>query len=118
MIPSVILMGLTVASMTLLSANLWHFYMLYFLIPLLGAGTLPQSYSRVLIAWFARRRGIALGISLAGFGVGAMLVPVIAQMMIENHGWRMAYAAFAAAIFALALPMAVFVLKESPAEMG
>ena len=118
LIPSVILMGLTVASMTLLSANLWHFYMLYFLIPLLGAGTLPQSYSRVLIAWFARRRGIALGISLAGFGVGAMLVPVIAQMMIENHGWRMAYAAFAAAIFALALPMAVFVLKESPAEMG
>ena len=118
LIPSVILMGLTVASMTLLSANLWHFYLLYFLIPLLGAGTLPQSYSRVLIAWFSRRRGIALGISLAGFGVGAMLVPVFAQMMIENHGWRLAYAGFAAAIFALALPMAVFVLKESPAEMG
>ena len=118
LIPSMILMGLTVASMTLLSANLWHFYLLYFLIPLLGAGTLPQSYSRVLIAWFSRRRGIALGISLAGFGVGAMLVPVFAQMMIENHGWRLAYAGFAAAIFALALPMAVFVLKESPAEMG
>ena len=118
LIPSVILMGLTVASMTLLSANLWHFYLLYFLIPLLGAGTLPQSYSRVLIAWFSRRRGIALGISLAGFGVGAMLVPVFAQMMIEDHGWRMAYAGFAAAILALALPMAVFVLKESPAEMG
>ena len=118
LIPSVILMGLTVASMTLLSANLWHFYLLYFLIPLLGAGTLPQSYSRVLIAWFSRRRGIALGISLAGFGVGAMLVPVFAQMMIEDHGWRMAYAGFAAAIFALALPMAVLVLKESPAEMG
>ena len=118
LIPSVILMGLTVASMTLLSANLWHYYMLYFLIPLLGAGTLPQSYSRVLIAWFSRRRGIALGISLAGFGVGAMLVPVFAQMMIENHGWRLAYAGFAAAIFALALPMAIFVLKESPAEMG
>ena len=118
LIPSVVLMGLTVASMTLLSANLWHYYMLYFLIPLLGAGTLPQSYSRVLIAWFSRRRGIALGISLAGFGVGAMLVPVFAQMMIENHGWRLAYAGFAAAIFALALPMTVFVLKESPAEMG
>ena len=118
LIPSVILMGLTVASMTLLTANLWHFYLLYFLIPLLGAGTLPQSYSRVLIAWFSRRRGIALGISLAGLGVGAMLVPVFAQMMIENHGWRMAYAGFAAAIFALALPMAIFILKENPEEMG
>ncbi len=118
LIPSVIMMGLTVASMGLLSANLWHFYALYFLIPLLGAGTLPQSYSRVLIAWFSRRRGIALGISLAGFGVGAMLVPIVAQLMIENYGWRMAYAGFAVAVFALALPMAVFILKESPAEMG
>ncbi len=118
LIPSVIMMGLTVASMALLSADLWHFYALYFLIPFLGAGTLPQSYSRVLIAWFSRRRGIALGISLAGFGVGAMLVPIVAQLMIENYGWRMAYVGFAAAVFALALPMAVFVMKETPEEMG
>ena len=118
LIPSVIMMGLTVASMALLSADLWHFYALYFLIPFLGAGTLPQSYSRVLIAWFSRRRGIALGISLAGFGVGAMLVPIVAQLMIENYGWRMAYVGFAAAVFALALPMALFVMKETPEEMG
>ena len=118
LIPSVIMMGLVVASMALLSASLWHFYALYFLIPFLGAGTLPQSYSRVLIAWFARRRGIALGISLAGFGVGAMLVPVVGQLMIENYGWRMAYVGFAAAVFALALPMAVFIMKETPEEMG
>ena len=118
LIPSVIMMGLVVASMALLSANIWHFYALYFLIPFLGAGTLPQSYSRVLIAWFERRRGIALGISLAGFGVGAMLVPVVAQLMIENYGWRMAYAGFAVAVFALALPMAVLILKERPEEMG
>ena len=118
LILSVIMMGLTVASMALLSASLWHFYALYFLIPFAGAGTLPQSYSRVLIAWFERRRGIALGISLAGFGVGAMLVPVVAQLMIDNYGWRMAYAGFGAAVLALALPMAVFVLRERPEEMG
>ncbi len=118
LIISVILMGLTVASMALLSASLWHFYALYFLIPFVGAGTLPQSYSRVLIAWFERRRGIALGISLSGFGVGAMLVPVLAQLMIDNYGWRMAYAGFGAAVLALALPMVVFILRENPAEMG
>ena len=38
--------------------------------------------------------------------------------MIENYGWRMAYIGFAAAVFALALPMAVFIMKETPAEMG
>lgn len=118
LLPSVTLMGLVVAAMTLLSPNLWHFYALYFLIPFLGAGTLPQSYSRVLLAWFSRRRGLALGVSLSGFGVGAMLVPVFVQAMSANYGWRMAYAGFALLIFALALPMAAFVLKETPEEMG
>ena len=44
LIPSVILMSITVASMSMLTANIWHYYALYFLIPFLGAGTLPQSY--------------------------------------------------------------------------
>lgn len=118
LLPSVTLMGFAVAAMTLLSPNLWHLYALYFLIPFLGAGTLPQSYSRVLLAWFSRRRGLALGLSLSGFGVGAMLVPVFVQAMSANFGWRMAYAGFALLIFVLALPMAAFVMKETPEEMG
>ena len=84
LIPSTILMALAVASMMFLTRNIWHFYAMFLLIPIVGAGTLPQSYSRVIIAWFARRRGIALGISLAGFGVGAALVPAFAQYMIEH----------------------------------
>ena len=118
LIPSTILMALAVASMIFLRGNIWHFYAMFLLIPIVGAGTLPQSYSRVIIAWFARRRGIALGISLAGFGVGAALVPAFAQYMIEHHGWRMAYLGFAAAILLIALPMAFFLLRETPEEMG
>lgn len=96
LIPSILLMGLAVLSMTLLSGNIWHFYAMYLLIPILGAGTLPQSYSRVIIGWFTRRRGLALGIALSGFGVGAALVPSFAQIMIENFGWRTAYIALPA----------------------
>ncbi len=118
LIPSTILMALAVASMIFLSGNIWHFYAMFLLIPILGAGTLPQSYSRVIIAWFARRRGIALGISLAGFGVGAAIIPAFAQYMIEHYGWRMAYLGFAAAILCIALPMVFFLIRETPEEMG
>ncbi|NKB36951.1 MAG: MFS transporter [Gammaproteobacteria bacterium] len=118
LIPSVVLMSICIASMGLLTANIWHLYLLYFLIPFLGAGTLPQSYSRVLIAWFNRRRGFALGLSLSGFGVGAMLIPVVAQSIIEVAGWRVSYFIFAATVFLLALPMAIFFMRESPQEMG
>jgi len=118
LIPSIILMSLTVASMALLDGNIWHFYLMYFLIPVLGAGTLPQSYSRVIITWFSRRRGLALGIALSGFGVGAAIIPAFAQFMIANFGWRSAYLGFALAIFAISLPMTIFLFREKPADLG
>lgn len=118
MLVSVTLMGLCVASMSQLSGNIWHYYLMHLLIPLLGAGTLPLTYSRVIIAWFARRRGLALGISLAGFGVGATLVPALAQFIIENWGWREAYLVFAAVILLVSLPMTFVFIRETPAEMG
>ncbi len=118
MIPSIILMALAVSSMTLLSGNIWHFYAMYLLIPILGAGTLPQSYSRVIIGWFTRRRGLALGIALSGFGVGAALIPSFAQVMIDGFGWRVAYIGFAGAIVCISLPMTILLLKETPGEMN
>ena len=114
LLPSVILMGLAVASMSLLQGNIWHFYGIFFAITFLGLGTLPLSYSRVVIGWFEQRRGLALGIALAGFGVGAALVPEISRTMIDLYGWRSAYYLFAAAIFLISLPLTLFVLKEAP----
>lgn len=114
LLPSVILMGLAVASMSLLQGNIWHFYGIFFAITVLGLGTLPLSYSRVVIGWFEQRRGLALGIALAGFGVGAALVPEISRTMIDLYGWRSAYYLFAAAIFLISLPLTLFVLKEAP----
>jgi MFS family permease len=118
LIPSIVLMGLAVSSMYLMQDHILHFYAMYLLIPLLGAGTLPLSYSRVVVAWFARRRGLALGISLAGFGVGAALIPPLGQWLIANFGWREAYLAFGAAIFLINLPLTVLLMRESPSKMG
>jgi MFS family permease len=116
LIPSVILMGLAVASMSLLQGNIWYFYGVYFAITVLGLGTLPLSYSRVVIGWFEQRRGLALGVALAGFGVGAALVPEVSRTMIDLYGWRSAYQLFAAAIFLISLPLTIFVLKEAPSS--
>ena len=118
MLVSISLMGLCVASMSQLSGNIWHYYLMHLLIPLLGAGTLPLTYSRVIISWFAKKRGIALGISLSGFGVGAALIPALAQFMIEQWGWREAYLVFAGLILFVSLPLTAFLLCETPQEMG
>lgn len=54
---SIPLMGICVAAMSQLDPHLWQFHLLYLLIPLFDAGTLPLTYSRVIIAWFSRKRG-------------------------------------------------------------
>lgn len=118
MVISVAAMGLCVSSMSLLTGDIRHYYLMHLLIPLLGAGTLPLAYSRIIVLWFERRRGLALGIALSGFGVGATLIPTLAQWMIELWGWRQAYLVFGGLIFCISLPLSGFLIREKPADMG
>jgi len=116
LLPSITLMGLAVAAMSLLQGNIWYFYLGFFAITLLGLGTLPLSYSRVLIGWFDKKRGLALGVALSGFGVGGALVPEVAATMTELYGWRSAYQLFAVMVLVVSLPLALLVLREAPIE--
>lgn len=117
-LPSLILMGLAIASMSQLTGNIYHFYLMYFLIPFLGAGNFPTSYSRVIVNWFFRRRGIALGIALTGFGIGAAFFPPFSQMIITDYGWREAYLVLAVLVLVVGLPVIYFTLRDDPSEMG
>lgn len=118
LLPSMFLFGITMASMYFLTASLWHFYAMCVLIALVGAGTAPMSFSRLIIAWFDNRRGLALGIGLAGVGIGTAAVPVIATTIMEQYSWREAYAGLGLLIVVLALPVVALVMRDTPKEMG
>ena len=57
----------------------------------LGVGTTPPSFSRLISARFDRSRGLALGIMISGLGVTAITAPVWATAFIAVGGWRGAY---------------------------
>ena len=48
-------------------------------------------------AWFERRRTLALGVAVAGIGVGTLALPPAAAALIEAIGWRDTYLVMAAA---------------------
>jgi MFS family permease len=73
---------------------------------------------RTIAAWFDRRRGLAIGITLAGAGLGYTYVPPLLQHTIESSGWRPAYYLLSAIILLVALPAVVFFFRESPLESG
>jgi len=41
--------------------------------------------------WFVRRRGFASGLAVSGIGVGTLVMPPLATLLIETLGWRGAY---------------------------
>jgi MFS family permease len=113
-----LLLGLVIASGYALTANLWHFYLIWVGVALLGAGTSPLTYSRLIVKWFDRRRGLALGIGLAGVGIGSALLPQLVQNLNAAFGWREAYLGLGGIVLLVSLPILFKWVRDDPAEFG
>lgn len=90
----------------------------YSLLALLCMGTTQVVFSRVLASWFHRRLGMALGIALAGVGMGGAFWSKVIQILINNYGWRGAYMGMALLIGCITLPIVLLVIRETPRSMG
>ena len=64
--------------------------------------------------WFDRHRSMAVGLAVAGIGVGTLVVAPLAEELIERHGWRTTYLYLAAAAGLLML-LAAAGAKRPPA---
>ncbi len=58
---------------------------------LLGVGTTPPAYARVVTARFDRHRGLALGVMISGLGITAITAPLVMTHIIAAIGWRGGY---------------------------
>jgi MFS family permease len=79
-----------------------------------GQGQSPIGYSKALTAWFDKDRGLALGIAIAGVGLGVAIIPPFANDIIQNYGWRWGYVGMGAAILVLALIPTYLFEREPP----
>ena len=80
--------------------NLYQFWIGYFVIAVLGAGSTPIVMVRPISACFDRARGFSLGLALTGAGVAGFWVPRLVAGVVETYGWREAYYALAAVALA------------------
>jgi MFS family permease len=97
------------------STQLWHLYLFYGVATAVGiCGIGHFAHSVVLPNWFKRRRGLAIGIALAGSGVGMQIIVPLVQYIISNHGWRSAYQALAAFVLCSVVPLNAYFQRSSP----
>lgn len=103
-LPCLTVFGCAFASLSLLTRHLWHFYVIFLILGIVGNGTAQLAYSRVLTTWFRERRGVAFSVLLGGSAVGAIVLPPIAEVLIRSVGWRASFAILGASILAIGLP--------------
>lgn len=73
---------------------LWQGYITYGLGVGLGVACGYVPMLAVVGGWFDRHRSTALGIAVAGIGLGTLSVAPLAAAIIEAHGWRTTYVVF------------------------
>ena len=118
LLPSIFLLGLVVCSMSMLNSSIISFYVGMSLMGIFGAGTGVAPYSKILLGWFDKKRGLALGIGLSGVGLGAFLAPLFIEAVTDAYGWRGAYLALGCSIWVISGIVCYVFLKNSSSEMG
>lgn len=104
-LPSLAIAGLALAARAYAEPPFWHLVVLFAVTGVGAGGGSPVAYGRMISSWFDQRRGLALGVAIAGAALGAMLHPPVAQALIDRYGWRHTYLILGAVILGVGLPV-------------
>src|ERR1700729_1239771 len=83
----------------------------------IGAGAIYATCVGNAVKWFPDRRGLAVGMTAAGFGAGAALPVVPIRMVIDSHGYSAAFFWFGLGQGAIAFVLAWWMRAPLPAEV-
>jgi MFS family permease len=98
-------------------SSLWHVYLILGLIIGVGGSFTFVPVLSTIPRWFDKRVGTATGITMAGFGLGGIISPFLAQWLISSYGWRQSFIILGVITFILVIPLAQLI-KYSPQRVG
>ncbi len=105
--------GLTV----LMNAS-WQLVVLWGLIVGLGTGSTALVLGALVAnRWFAKQRGLVLGILGTAFATGQLVFLPLISRTIESSSWRSASLGIAC-LAALTIPLVLLVVRDRPADVG
>ena len=77
----------------------------------------PTVWTAAVVAEFDKSRGKAVGLALAGTGVGSICLPYIATILQEHYGWRGAYRLLGAGSFVISFPLILLFFHGSRSRL-
>ena len=83
----------------------------------IGAGGIYATCVGNAVKWFPDRRGLAVGLTAAGFGAGAAVTVVPIQLLMAAEGYEVTFAVFALAQGAIVFALAWLLRPPLPGEV-
>jgi MFS family permease len=97
---------------------LWHAYAAFTLSGLGNACLSVTAITAAISPWFERHQGRAMSSAMLGASVGGMSSTPILIFSIERIGFPNTMLYSAGLLLAVVLPLAIFVMRKNPAELG
>lgn len=96
--------------------SLWMLYVVFFALAAAASIGGGQPIIVAVANWFVRKRGLAMGVLMSGFGLGGTLLWALAWL-IEAFGWRTSAIIGGLLFWIIGLPLAKLVLHR-PEQVG
>jgi len=90
----------------------------FFLLRFTGQGVLTLVSTNMIMKWFDRRRGFAMGIGGVFSSLGFSAAPLLLDLLIRRFGWRGAWVVLAAAIGGGFSVLALLFYRDNPEDCG
>jgi MFS family permease len=95
----------------------WQLYIFYGLMAGFGLSVAFAPLVATTSRWFVSKRGLAIGIVLAGIGMGTVVMSPLARYLIATYGWSRSYIIIGLLAWIIVIPGALL-LRRSPEEKG
>ncbi|EQF23585.1 major Facilitator Superfamily protein [Clostridioides difficile CD160] len=119
---NIILVGCVLAGIGYIGysyANSIYVFYLMSIFSGLGLGMTTLTPLSIIISnWFVEKRGLALGLTFMGSGVGGMIFNPIANYIILNYSWRQSYLVLGIIILVTTIPVVLIFMSEKPSDKG
>ncbi|MFN8532016.1 MAG: MFS transporter [Dehalococcoidia bacterium] len=112
-----IVLALSVGLLAAVTAY-WQLAVLLMVMSLGRIASTNLTISAMLVAWFVRFRGLAIGLTRAGLSVATVFGVPATAAMVTTFGWRSAMLLNGLVLLAVIAPLALLVFRRSPAEFG
>jgi len=99
--------------------ELWQFYVVYITGRVAASNTLAKVVpNTAAVNWFRHKRGRALGLLAMSSPLGASVLAIVGQYLIEGYGWRSIFLVYAVAVLCIVGIPAIVILRRRPEDIG